>query len=84
MAGRVARRRANEKSLLFCAGMQDLAVRVHSPPQVHLFAADPDEHLVQVPSRHCHENRSEVTTARMTGSFRPQRSQSAMLALPRP
>src|SRR5215213_11306354 len=30
--------------------VQDLAFRVHSPPQVHLFAADPDEHLVQVPS----------------------------------
>jgi cytosine/adenosine deaminase-related metal-dependent hydrolase len=33
---------------------------------------------------HCHENRSEVTRARMTGSFRLQWLQSAMLAPPRP
>jgi hypothetical protein len=34
--------------------------------------------------RHCHRNRSGVTKARMVGLVRPQRSQSATLASPRP
>ena len=46
MAARVARRRENEKSLLFCAGMQDLAFCVHSPPEIHLPTPDLDEHLI--------------------------------------
>jgi hypothetical protein len=33
---------------------------------------------------HCHENRSEVTRARMLGQVRPQRSRAATLASPRP
>jgi hypothetical protein len=30
--------------------VQDLAFRIDSPPEVHLFATHTDEHLVQVPS----------------------------------
>jgi hypothetical protein len=29
--------------------IQDLAFRIHSPPQVHLFATDTNEHLIEVP-----------------------------------